>query len=82
MKTTTHSYEGHIHRSQHFGLERNVLAMIQSVGEDRHDLVDRFLSLHGWERAFFLGDEPQERAENRPEVGESGGVGSVRLQQT
>lgn len=56
--------------------------MIQHVGEDRHDLIDRFLCLHALERALFLGDELQERAENRLEVDESRGVGSVRLEQT
>lgn len=59
-----------------------MLAMIQHVGEDRHDLLDRFLSLHALERALFLGDELHERAENRLEVDESRGVGSVRLEQT
>lgn len=56
--------------------------MIQHVGEDRHDLIDRFLSLHALERALFLGDELHERAENWLEVDESRGVGSVRLEQT
>lgn len=56
--------------------------MIQRVGEDRHDLIDRFLRLHALERVLFLGDELQERAENRLEVDESSGVGSVRLEQT
>ena len=59
-----------------------MLAMIQHVGEDRHDLLDRFLSLHALERALFLGDELHERAENRLEVDESRRVGSVRLEQT
>lgn len=59
-----------------------MLAMIQHVGEDRHDLLGRFLSLHALERALFLGDELHERAENQLEVDESRGVGSVRLEQT
>lgn len=73
------TYKGNINWFQHFSLQRNVLSMIQRVGENRHDLMGCLLCLYSWSWALFFRGEQQKRAENGLKVDDRSWVGGIRL---